>query len=152
MNRRTRLYFDVCCLSRPFDDQAQERVRLESEAVKEILLRIGRKEWIWVGSDIVMFEIGRIADADLCLDVGLLTRDISEMIQHNDRDNSRAEQLVLCGFKGVDAMHVACAERGAANVLLTTDDGMLKTARRHAGSLKLKVMNPLQWFVEAVRR
>ena len=27
------IYLDVCCLNRPFDDQTQERIRLESEAV-----------------------------------------------------------------------------------------------------------------------
>jgi hypothetical protein len=27
------LYLDICCLKRPFDDQAQPRIRIESEAV-----------------------------------------------------------------------------------------------------------------------
>jgi hypothetical protein len=27
------LYLDVCCLKRPFDDQAQPRIRIETEAV-----------------------------------------------------------------------------------------------------------------------
>jgi hypothetical protein len=27
-----RIYFDVSCLNRPFDDQDQERIRLETEA------------------------------------------------------------------------------------------------------------------------
>ena len=37
MKHTPRIYLDVCCLNRPFDDQAQERVRLESEAVKSVL-------------------------------------------------------------------------------------------------------------------
>jgi hypothetical protein len=40
-----RIYLDVCCLSRPFDNQSQERVRLESEAVLMILHRIETGEW-----------------------------------------------------------------------------------------------------------
>jgi hypothetical protein len=31
------IYLDVCCLNRPFDDQTQERIRLEAEAVLHIL-------------------------------------------------------------------------------------------------------------------
>jgi hypothetical protein len=32
-----RLYLDICCLKRPFDDQAQPRVRIETEAVLGLL-------------------------------------------------------------------------------------------------------------------
>jgi hypothetical protein len=32
-----RIYLDVCALCRPFDDQAQIRIRLETEAVQLIL-------------------------------------------------------------------------------------------------------------------
>ena len=31
------IYLDMCCLKRPFDDQTQMRVRLESEAVLVLL-------------------------------------------------------------------------------------------------------------------
>lgn len=31
------VYLDVCCLNRPFDDQRQDRIRLEAEAVLLIL-------------------------------------------------------------------------------------------------------------------
>lgn len=33
-SRQLRLYLDVCCLQRPFDDQRQVRIHLEAEAVK----------------------------------------------------------------------------------------------------------------------
>jgi hypothetical protein len=32
-----RVYLDMCCLKRPFDDQSQPRVRLEAEAVLSLL-------------------------------------------------------------------------------------------------------------------
>ncbi len=32
-----RRYLDLCCLKRPFDDQSQPRVRLESEAMLALL-------------------------------------------------------------------------------------------------------------------
>ena len=35
-----RLYLDVCCLNRPFNDRTQIRIRLEAEAVLTILTLI----------------------------------------------------------------------------------------------------------------
>ncbi len=40
-----KVYLDVCCLNRPFDDQRQSRIRLESEAVLLILARCKSGEW-----------------------------------------------------------------------------------------------------------
>ncbi|BAY02118.1 hypothetical protein ACOWPH_21415 [Anabaena sp. PCC 7938] len=37
MNKQYRIYLDVCCLNRPFDDQTQWRTRLETEAILEII-------------------------------------------------------------------------------------------------------------------
>lgn len=42
----TKIYLDTCCLNRPFDDQTQERIRLESEAVLAILSRIEKANGI----------------------------------------------------------------------------------------------------------
>lgn len=51
----TRIYLDVCCLNRPFDDQGQERVRLESAAVVEILKGIEIGKWIWTSTPAVRY-------------------------------------------------------------------------------------------------
>ena len=36
---KMKIYLDNCCYNRPFDDQMQERVHLESEAILTILQR-----------------------------------------------------------------------------------------------------------------
>lgn len=40
------IYLDVCCLNSPFDDQTQERIHLEAEAVMLILNRCQNKSFI----------------------------------------------------------------------------------------------------------
>jgi hypothetical protein len=40
---------------------------------------------------------------------------------------------------------MASAETGGATVLLTTDDRLLRIARRQAGLLRTKIANPLVW-------
>jgi hypothetical protein len=40
-----KIYLDVSCLNRPFDDQSQVRVRLEAEAITMILEECEQGEW-----------------------------------------------------------------------------------------------------------
>jgi len=47
---------DVCCLNRPFDDQTQPRIRLESEAILIILAQCEQRQWEWVGSEVLMMH------------------------------------------------------------------------------------------------
>ncbi len=55
------------------------------------------------------------------------------------------------GFIGFDAVHLACAEIGKADVFLTTDDRLLKIARQRAVELQVRVENPLDWLKEMVK-
>jgi hypothetical protein len=56
------IYLDVCCLNRPFDDQTQERIRLEAEAVRLILERCQSGEWQLLGSEVIDVELRRTPD------------------------------------------------------------------------------------------
>ncbi len=40
-----KIYLDVCCLNRPFDDWTQERIRFEGEAILSIMERIWARKW-----------------------------------------------------------------------------------------------------------
>ena len=51
--RVTKIYLDVCCLNRPFDDQTQARIRLEAEAILMILAQCETGHWEWIGSELV---------------------------------------------------------------------------------------------------
>lgn len=55
---------DACCLNRPFDDQTQDRIRLEAEAVLLILGHVHRGEWRWIGSEVLHFEIAQNPDLE----------------------------------------------------------------------------------------
>ena len=59
-----RLYLDVCCLNRPFDDWRQQRVRLEGEAILVILERCQQGELLLVNSTALDIEINRTADPE----------------------------------------------------------------------------------------
>ncbi len=59
-----RLYIDLNCFNRPFDDQGQERVRKETEAVLSVLTRIveGKDTLLW--SSVMSFENDKHSKAD----------------------------------------------------------------------------------------
>ena len=141
-----KIYLDVCCLNRPFDDQSQERIRLESEAVLAIL---GRSKTVTLlSSEIVDIEISKIPDEDRKQKVMLLSSISRVNIVIDDEIIGRAKELNQMGFKSFDAFHIACSEKGEADVLLTTDDHLLKKAASQGHSLKVRLDNPLRWLME----
>jgi predicted nucleic acid-binding protein len=145
-----KVYLDSCCLNRPFDDQSQERIRLETEAVLLILSHLERKEWSWLGSRALEIEIERNPDVSHQLRLKRVAALIGEIIEIGPKELERARELEKAGFFGFDAMHLACAESGKADVFLTTDDRLLKTAKRQTRPLNVRVENPLDWLKEMI--
>lgn len=47
-------------------------------------------------------------------------------------------------FATYDALHIACAEAGNANIFLTTDDRLFRKAIRYGNVLRIRVENPLR--------
>lgn len=59
---KMKLYLDNCCYNRPFDDQTQERIHLESEAILTILQRGQAGIYSIIGSNILELEMDRMQD------------------------------------------------------------------------------------------
>jgi predicted nucleic acid-binding protein len=72
----------------------------------------------------------------------------SEIIRVEDPVIDRARRLHAAGYGVFDSLHLACAEAGQSDVLLTTDDGFVKKAARADGSPAVPVRNPLSWSQE----
>lgn len=142
-----RVYLDTCCLNRPFDDQGQERVRLESEAIIVILQRVARGEWIMIGSGALDDEIAAISDPELRERVQAIA-DVATNYVLLEVVRRRGRELQAAGVPGYDSLHLACAEAAGANVLLTTDDAFVRRARRLRHELSVRVANPLTWLQE----
>ena len=145
------IYLDACCLNRPFDDQTQDRIRLETEAIVLIIRRLQTQEWFWLGSEALDFEIEQTPDTERRFRVQLLIEFVFRSIEIGQAEEDRARQLQTLGFKLLDALHLACAEIGQAEVFLTTDDKLLGLAHRLAGQLNVRVENPLVWLQEVTK-
>lgn len=145
-----RVYLDNCVLNRPFDDQSQERVRLETEAIILLLSRLERKEWTWLGSQALNLEIDKTPDVEHQSRLRRVVEFAGSSVEIGEKELERANELQKAGFVGFDAVHLACAESGKADVFLTTDDRLLKLAKRLAKKLRVKVENPLDWMKEMI--
>jgi predicted nucleic acid-binding protein len=143
-----KIYLNVSCLNRPFDDQEQARIRLEAAAVGMILERVDEGRWIHVSSEIAQIEIDANPDPPRRARVQLLLPEAGNIVMLKPAIFTRAAALELLGFKAADALHVATAEEAAADVLLSCDDRFCRTAQRHARRLMVPVRNPLNWLDE----
>ena len=146
-----RIYLDVCCLNRPFDTQAQDRLRLEAEAVLLILKHCEAGEWQWVTSAVVSHEIEAVPNQERRSRLQQILKGARLFVPLNDTMVARGEELQGLGLKAYDALHVACAEQAHVDVFLTTDDRLCRVATRHAARLTVRVENPLAWLQEELK-
>jgi len=143
-----KIYLDVCCLNRPFDDQTQSRIRLEAEAVVMILAHCETGQWEWASSEVLDLEIAQTPDPERRRRVQLLTAHAHHSIGVEQREAERAQQFEAWGISAFDALHLACAESGQVDVFLTTDDELLRKAATHSEQLQVRAENPLIWLRE----
>jgi hypothetical protein len=135
---------DVCCINRPFDDQKNERIRMESEAVLAILNRC-LFDWTLIGSEVIDYEISKTPDIERQRKAERIISISKEKVFVNDVIAARALEIEKIGLKPTDSLHISCAEM-SAEVMLTTDDEILRSAIKKNASLKIRVMNPVRWL------
>jgi predicted nucleic acid-binding protein len=145
-----RLCLDVCCLNRPFDDQSQDRIRAESEAVQLIfdLCVIGR--FRWVSSDVVEAEVARNPDNGRRNALLGLLKAADERLVYGPQVEPLARVYVAQGLKAFDAAHLALAATFGCDILLTTDDAFLRCAERLQPPSNVKVENPARWLTQVL--
>ena len=142
---KLRVYLDNCCFNRPYDDQEQKKIMLETEAKLKIQGKIkeGKLELVW--SYMLDFENSAnpnetvrslIAEWKQLSIVTIV--ETMELIK-NATDFNRQ------GIDAKDALHLACALEGKADLFFTTDTDIIKRAD---AIREMKVLNPVHFFIE----
>ena len=143
-----KVYLDVCCLNRPFDDQRQIRVRIESEAVLWILQQIDVGKWQHVSSEMTTAEVLAMRDPERQARILALLPPPTAIMRVTPSVLNRAAELQRLGLRTPDAVHVAAAEVQKADAFLTCDDQLLRVARRHRRLVRVAVSDPVAWVRE----
>ena len=122
-----RVYLDNCCYNRPFDNQAQVKVFLETVAKLSIQqkMRTGEVEYVW--SSVLDFEIRKNKFVDRA---------------------SRILPWANCAAANVAVDYgIRCRakefESAGCDWFFTTDNGILKKGKALTG---MRIANPLEFF------
>ena len=130
-------------MCRPFDDQDQMRVRLETDAYYLILQAVKDQHYELLVSAVHCVEVEAIKDQIEQEQLQLVLAKFGKPCALDiNRAKERSETLVDLGFGIADAAHLACAEQ-TADVFLTCDDRLLKRCRRER--VGVAVVNPVEF-------
>lgn len=143
-----RIYLDVCCLCRPLDDQNQDRIRLETEAIITILKHCQSGEWIFAASRAIDYELSNIKDMDKLKDIHKIYSLAGQRLLTDEQIEERSNFLQGQGMSIFDSLHLALAEAYKYDALLTTDDDFIAVAKKI--HLTVRVENPVVWLLEVL--
>jgi predicted nucleic acid-binding protein len=121
-----KVYLDTSVYNRPFDDQTQPRIWLETLAFALILQMIEAKSINLITSSVLEYENSRNPFELRKNWVNRCSRLASSYYKVNEDTRLRGERLEQQGLKAIDALHVACAEAAGSKYFLTCDDRLIK--------------------------
>ncbi|MCD7785288.1 MAG: hypothetical protein LUH18_06910 [Oscillospiraceae bacterium] len=141
-----RVYLDNCCYNRPYDDQTQLRISLETQAKLFVQEQIKNNTIELATSYILLYENSENP-------YEMRKKSILEFVQSNsvvhiDYDRAdevalKAKEIMATGVKMKDAYHVACAILSSSDYFLTTDKRLLKYQ-----TSEIAMMNPIDFIEE----
>ncbi len=141
-----RIYLDNCCYNRPYDDQTQIRISLETQAKLYIQEMIKNNDIELVTSYVLEFEnsnnrfrqkketIQKFMDDNESFYVG---------VEKSYKVNTIANDIQQTGVKEKDACHIACAMLAECDYFISTDDRLLKYQTN-----KIKLVTPEEFIRE----
>ena len=139
-----RIYLDTSIYNRPFDDQTQPKIFLETQAIIIIFQMVEANLVELVSSSVLEYENSRnpfpIKQQAMSRYLNYAT--IKQPV--NLSLKKRAEQLEKQGIKTIDAFHVACAEATQSDYFITCDKRLINRCQ----GLTLKTLNPVDFILE----
>lgn len=133
-----RIYLDNCCYNRPFDDQSQLKIHLETQAKLYIQAKIKEGVYDLVWSYILDYENGKNPYEEKRLAIAPWKTIASYVVEETEDILLFAESLASKGIKTYDALHISCAVASQCEYYLTTDKKLLNTSIP-----QIKVVSPI---------
>jgi len=140
-----KLYLDNCCFNRPFDDQVQLKIYLETQAklaVQEKIL-IGAYELVW--SYILDYENAQHPVAEIRREIASWRKQTAIVMEESATVMQKAREVMQFNVDLKDALHVACALETKADYFITTDRKLLN---KLAAIEAFNAVNPIAFIEE----
>jgi predicted nucleic acid-binding protein len=138
-------YLDMCAMKRPFDDQRQGRILIETAAVTRIMEAAASGSLMLCHSAALAAENRRNPNPRRRVRVEMLLDWVGKPAVATTAIFQRAGELARQGFREMDALHLAFAEALRADYFVTVDDQLLAQAKR------VKLGLPVADVIEFVR-
>jgi predicted nucleic acid-binding protein len=140
--QKPKIYLDNCCFNRPYDDQSQLRIELETKAKLYIQQKILNGAVVLVSSVILEFEnndnpypLRKAMIRDFLLNA-------KEYVAASEEVVAVAKQVSATGIKAKDAAHVACAICAGCDYFISTDSRLLKYRDD-----RIRLVNPIEYVM-----
>ena len=128
-SKEIRVYLDNCCYNRPYDDQSQVRISLESQAKLEIQARIKDGRIKLVTSYMTEYENAQNPIESRRKNIAQFQKENENVYVKStavEKNLNMIEDVESTGIKHKDAIHIVCAKLAEADYLVSTDDRLLK--------------------------
>lgn len=137
------IYLDICCFNRPFDDQSQLLIRLQTEA--KLFVQDAIRQGVYSLAWSAILDLENTANPDMERRSAIHTwRSLSSVNVDTSRQvEVLAEQFAEKGIKPMDALHVASAIEAGATWFLTTDHVLLRKMKSES---RLSVVDPVDFI------
>ncbi|MCL2119456.1 MAG: PIN domain-containing protein [Planctomycetaceae bacterium] len=140
-----KIYLDNCCYNRPFDDQSQDLIRLETEAKLIIQERIQLGLYSLVWSYILKSENDENFSRDKREAIQAWQYIATEYCPASDEIVLKAKNFLTLGLKHKDAIHLVCAIKHQCDYFITTDKKFLNKKKHFAD---ISIINPIAFILE----
>jgi predicted nucleic acid-binding protein len=137
------IYLDNCCFNRPYDNQTQERIYLESLAKLYIQQLIIDEKIAFVWSFILEYENSKNPYEIRRNAIRKFSHRSARFVGIAEEITANANEIAKTGIKEKDSIHLACALFANCDYLITTDDRLLKFQTD-----RIKVVDPIQFIKE----
>jgi predicted nucleic acid-binding protein len=118
--RKQKIYLDNCCYNRPFDNQAQMKIRLETEAKLYIQASVREEKYQLCWSFMLDYENDK-NPYDEKKNMIAPWREIAvDFCPPSEEILSRGKEIMGYGIKNEDALHIACAVEKRCDFFITT--------------------------------
>jgi predicted nucleic acid-binding protein len=140
--KKLKIYLDNCCFNRPYDNQNQLRIELETKAklfiqelitdkrIELVISYISKKE----NSD-NPFAVRKFAILDFFKNAVKYVEENSNIIQ-------TAAEINKSGLSVKDSLHLACAIDSGCDYFLSTDDKITKHRDK-----RILILNPVEFIL-----
>ena len=139
---KLRIYLDSCCYNRPYDNQAQLRIELETKAKLSIQQQVIEDKVILVSSLILEFETNDNPYHIRRRVIKDFLGNAKEYVDNNEVVVNTAKEIRSTGIKTKDAAHVASAIYAGCDYFISTDDRLLKYKDD-----RIRLINPIDFIM-----